>query len=168
MSVGRAQAKLNGLVKGRLRSVKVTKRGVSPRIVSAQVVGTRGSTTVTGATLRARFGLNDTWAYFSFVGTKARRGGTAPARKSGDPGTGTGGASARTAAFRRGGVVSGYVSSARDGSKVAIQRRTRAGVWIVELRTTVGRNGEFRATVNRTGTYRVKAGRVVGPLVRIR
>src|SRR3954453_20917917 len=57
-------AKLGGFVKGRLRSVKVTKRGVSPRIVNAKVIGSRGSTVVTGPQLRSRLGLYDTWAYF--------------------------------------------------------------------------------------------------------
>jgi stage II sporulation protein D len=44
--------------------VKVTKRGVSPRIVDAQVIGTRGTVNVTGPQLRSRLGLYDTWAYF--------------------------------------------------------------------------------------------------------
>src|SRR3954451_8842253 len=57
-------AKLGSFVKGKLRSVKVTKRGVSPRIVNATVIGSRGSTTVTGPQLRSRLGLFDTWAYF--------------------------------------------------------------------------------------------------------
>ena len=61
------QARLGGLVKGRFREVRVLERGVSPRIVWAEVVGSRGSTRVRGATLRARLGLNDTWAYLSSV-----------------------------------------------------------------------------------------------------
>lgn len=58
------QAKLGGLVKGKLRSIKVTKRGVSPRVVKARIVGSRGSTTTNGTTLRARLGLYDTWVSF--------------------------------------------------------------------------------------------------------
>ena len=38
---------------------------MSPRVVKAVVVGTGGRTTVTGATLKARFGLRDTWMTFN-------------------------------------------------------------------------------------------------------
>jgi stage II sporulation protein D len=58
------EAQLSGLYNGRLRAVKITERGVSPRIVRARVVGTRGSTNVTGDTLRERLGLRSTWARF--------------------------------------------------------------------------------------------------------
>lgn len=61
------QAKLGNLVKGKLRSVRVTKRGVSPRVVKARIVGSRGSTTTNGTTLRARLGLFDTWVSFKRV-----------------------------------------------------------------------------------------------------
>ena len=40
-------------------------RGVSPRIVSAELLGSRGNTTVNGAELESRLGLPSTWAYFS-------------------------------------------------------------------------------------------------------
>jgi stage II sporulation protein D len=52
---------------GTLRRVKVLSRGVSPRIVRARIVGSRGSTVLTGPQIRARLGLDDTWAYFSRV-----------------------------------------------------------------------------------------------------
>ena len=58
------QAELGSLVKGRLRRVQVVKRGVSPRIVKAKVVGSGGTTTTTGPELRSRLGLPDTWATF--------------------------------------------------------------------------------------------------------
>ena len=61
------QAKLGNLVKGKLRSIRVTKRGVSPRVVKARIVGSRGSTTTNGTTLRARLGLFDTWVSFKRV-----------------------------------------------------------------------------------------------------
>ncbi|MBJ7470539.1 MAG: SpoIID/LytB domain-containing protein [Solirubrobacteraceae bacterium] len=60
------QRKLGGWVKGTLQSIDVVKRGVSPRVVRANVVGTKGRTTVTGPQLRARLGLNDTWVQFVF------------------------------------------------------------------------------------------------------
>ena len=58
------QAELGSLVKGRLRRVQIVKRGVSPRIVRAKVVGSGGTTTTTGPELRSRLGLPDTWATF--------------------------------------------------------------------------------------------------------
>ncbi|MCW3012671.1 MAG: SpoIID/LytB protein, partial [Solirubrobacterales bacterium] len=68
-----AERRLGGLLKGKLKSIRVTKRGVSPRIVSAKVVGSRGSTVVNGATLRARFGLFDSWATFTTIGAKVTK-----------------------------------------------------------------------------------------------
>jgi stage II sporulation protein D len=69
MSLGSAQARLGGLVRGALRRIVVTKRGVSPRIVAAVVVGSAGSTHVTGAQLESSLGLPDTWACFAVTGT---------------------------------------------------------------------------------------------------
>lgn len=61
------QAKLGSYVKGQLKTVKVTKRGVSPRIVYAEVIGTQGRVQVTGPQLRARLGTPDTWITFKRV-----------------------------------------------------------------------------------------------------
>jgi stage II sporulation protein D len=63
-SQSQISSRLGGLFSGRLRKVKVLKRGDSPRIVRARVVGTRGSSKVTGPTLQARLGLKSTWARF--------------------------------------------------------------------------------------------------------
>src|SRR4051794_12482202 len=57
MSMSAAAGKLGGLVRGKFRGIRVVKRGASPRIVSAVVVGSKGSVPVDGATLRARLGL---------------------------------------------------------------------------------------------------------------
>jgi stage II sporulation protein D len=59
---------LGRYLRGSLRRVVVTRRGDSPRILEARLVGTRGTTTVTGAILRASLGLYDTWASFRRVG----------------------------------------------------------------------------------------------------
>ncbi|HEY2142133.1 MAG TPA: SpoIID/LytB domain-containing protein [Solirubrobacteraceae bacterium] len=73
MSFASAGARLGGLVKGRLRGIEVTKRGVSPRIVSALVLGSAGMTPVSGAMLAGRLGLSDTWAYFSMKDARGVR-----------------------------------------------------------------------------------------------
>jgi SpoIID/LytB domain protein len=65
MSFGAAAARLKGLVRGSFRGIEVTRRGASPRIVSAYVLGTRGRTAIGGPELAGRLGLYDTWAYFS-------------------------------------------------------------------------------------------------------
>jgi SpoIID/LytB domain protein len=60
-----AAARLRGLVRGSFRGIEVRRRGFSPRILSANVLGSAGRTAVSGAELAARLGLFDTWAYFS-------------------------------------------------------------------------------------------------------
>jgi stage II sporulation protein D len=58
------ESRLAGLFSGRLRRVKVLKRGDSPRIVRARVVGSRGSSKTTGPRLQGRLGLKSSWARF--------------------------------------------------------------------------------------------------------
>jgi stage II sporulation protein D len=65
MSFAMAATRLRGLVKGAFRGVEILKRGVSPRIVSAEILGTGGSTVLSGPELAGRLGLRDSWAYFS-------------------------------------------------------------------------------------------------------
>ena len=61
--------KLGSLVKGSFRSIRVTQRGASPRVVDATIVGTGGTTKITGPQLRSRLGLFDTWVYFNQMST---------------------------------------------------------------------------------------------------
>jgi stage II sporulation protein D len=91
-----AAAKLSGYVKGSFRGIDVVRRGKSPRVVYADVVGTGGRVRVTGPTLRARFGLFDTWATFNVITASGKvdnppSSSTAPAT---DDGGASGGASA--------------------------------------------------------------------------
>ncbi len=65
ISFASAAARLHGLIQGSFQGVEVIKRGFSPRIVSAYVLGSSGRTVVSGAKLAARLGLYDSWAYFS-------------------------------------------------------------------------------------------------------
>ncbi len=62
---------LGRLVKGRLLGIRVTRRGASPRIISAVVIGTGGTTTVTGAQLQGAFGLLSSWASFTMMSARA-------------------------------------------------------------------------------------------------
>lgn len=74
LSFHAAAARLHGLVKGRFGGIVVLRRGYSPRILSAAILGSAGQTQVSGAELAARLGLPDTWAYFAVrTGTAAAR-----------------------------------------------------------------------------------------------
>ncbi len=54
-------------------------RGVSPRIVKAQVVGTKGSVTVSGTQLRKALGTPSTWVKFTTVSAHGVETSTTPA-----------------------------------------------------------------------------------------
>ena len=66
------ESKLHGLFKGHFKAIKILSHGVSPRVVSAQVVGTKGSSKADGVTLRSRLGLYDTWFTFSEIKRKKK------------------------------------------------------------------------------------------------
>jgi stage II sporulation protein D len=70
MSFASAATRLSGLVRGSFRGIEVLRRGYSPRIVSARVLGSQGATEVSGPELAARLGLTGTWAYFSVAGAR--------------------------------------------------------------------------------------------------
>jgi stage II sporulation protein D len=83
MSFASAASRLYGLVRGSFRGIEVLKRGFSPRILSAYVLGSAGNTLISGEELAGRLGLDDSWAYFSVQtasGSKAEpdRSGEAP------------------------------------------------------------------------------------------
>jgi stage II sporulation protein D len=155
LSLPTARARLSGLVKGAFRGIAVVKRGRSPRIVAADVVGTRGRTRVSGATLRARLGLYDTWAYFTTIGVHRAPAPETPAPVGPDPqaaGDGTGGA---TMARRRAtATLTGEVLPAHRGAEVQIQLH-RDGRWTTVASTHLGAGGRYRVAVTRRGTYRV-------------
>src|SRR3954449_6583290 len=189
LTTAQVQAKLRGLVHGKFKRIKVLQRGVSPRVVRAQIVGTKGTTNVTGPQLRTRFGLFDTWAFFTSVTTKASRaplapptpatpatatpqGGTAPvAAPAGDGTTGgtSGGANARAAQVRRatGPVLSGQVQPAKPGARIRVERR--AGTrWVLAVDAPLEAGGRYAVAVPRAGVYRILyAGDVAGPSVRV-
>jgi stage II sporulation protein D len=149
--------KLRGLVAGKFRGIRVTRRGVSPRIVTAEIVGSRGTTPVDGATLRARLGLYDTWAYFTTIKTRK-----APADRSG------GAIGPRSFSFvhrRPAGALTGTVIGAgRRTLKVQVRRDGR---WQPAGQTRLGRGGTYRWTAEQHGTYRVVVGGAAGAAVKL-
>ncbi len=68
LSFASAARRLSGLVDGSFEGIEVLARGASPRIVSAEVLGSKGHKLVSGPELAARLGLYSTWAYFSVKG----------------------------------------------------------------------------------------------------
>lgn len=85
-----ATSKLGKLVDGSLQAIKVTQRGVSPRVVEAEVVGSKGTRTVTGEQLRTDLGTPSTWMSFTTIsatGTKTVS--AAPTVASSIPASGT-------------------------------------------------------------------------------
>jgi stage II sporulation protein D len=78
-SLRAAQKRLGNLVDGSLIGIRVLQRGVSPRIIRAKVVGTRGAVIVTGLQLRTAFGTPSTWMSFTTVSSHGVRTSTTPA-----------------------------------------------------------------------------------------
>ncbi len=60
-------AKLGAYLDGKLKQVVITKRGVSPRIVAAKLIGTGGVTKATGEELEIALGAYSTWMSFRKV-----------------------------------------------------------------------------------------------------
>ncbi len=166
-TLAQAERRLGGLVKGRLRGITVTKRGFSPRIVTARVVGSRGDTVVSGPTLRQRFGLFDSWASFTVIGARVTTppADTSPTAPSGGAGADATSLSLHAAALSASspgsrtayrGVLSGHVAGARDGDWLEVLRRTATG-WRTAFWTSArGPAGGYRATLPGPGTYRVR------------
>lgn len=65
MSFHAAGIALQGLYRGSFRGIEVLRRGFSPRITSALVLGSAGDGRVSGPQLASILGLGSTWAYFS-------------------------------------------------------------------------------------------------------
>jgi len=137
---------------GTFRRVDVLQRGKSPRIVSARVVGSRGSRTLTGADIRARLDLYDSWASFTKVSTSQVRRATRPG--------------ARTAGGPFPEIVGAFTPAPRSG-RVLVERR-EGGTWERVSRIHTSRKGRYRTTVGVDGVYRVRAGAVAGPAVRVK
>ncbi|MBT9174375.1 MAG: Amidase enhancer [candidate division WS2 bacterium] len=58
---------------GSIRDIQVLKRGRSPRILNARIIGDRGNVDVSGNFLKSALRLKETWAYFEFDGGPGRK-----------------------------------------------------------------------------------------------
>jgi stage II sporulation protein D len=150
MTLASAQKRLGTLVQGRLRGIRVTQRGVSPRVVSAEVLGTRGVTRVTGPQLQRVFGLMST--YMRFTTISAARVRRKPAARD----------YLKLSVWN---TLSGSVYPARPGSPILVQTSGRHG-WHTTLRVSAGSDGSYQAALS-PGSYRIVYARVAGPTVTI-
>ncbi len=172
MTLAAAQATLSGLVKGSLVGIQVTRYGVSPRILTAVVIGTAGRTTVTGTDLQQRFGLLSTWASFTTVSSSA-----APAalvlvkapRRPDDP---FAPAAAEVSSLLNElrdhalPLLAGSVTPATKGARLEVQRRD-GGRWQIVTAARLAANGRYAVRVPGPGDYRIVTGGLSGPTVAI-
>jgi stage II sporulation protein D len=148
------QARLGSLCTGSFKGIKVVKRGVSPRVVSADVVCLRSRVRTTGATLRARLGLYDTW----FTVTRA----TSSAAR---PRSGAAPSVPLITPLLHPRTISG--SFVPRLPSVSVERLDR-GRWTLVARGLTNRLGQYFVPVYQAGTYRVSGGGVSAQPVSVR
>ena len=175
MSLGQAKRRLGGLVRGGLRRIRVLRRGTSPRVVRAQIVGTGGRRSASGPQLRSRLRLFDTWARFTVITANVSRGdGSTPREPASDGGTGGGGTRPRVAlAFGAAhrpvlGTLSGRVASDRSGGRWVVVQRLAGRRWVAQFEAPVRADGFYSARVRAAGSYRIRYAGEAGPRVRVR
>jgi len=155
----KAADKLSGYVKGSFIGIDVVSRGRSPRIVSADVVGSGGRTRVTGATLRAELELFDSWAYFSSITTGS--GPKAEVDRTALLGTEPAMRAARST--RR---VEGRIFPAVGGATVSVQR-LEGFRWATVASADTDAQGRYAYVAEQPGRYRVRFLLDTGPAVEV-
>jgi stage II sporulation protein D len=178
MTVAAAAARLGKLVKGRLIGIQITKHGSSPRILLADVVGTKGRTTVTGAQVQQIFGLLTTYAAFTTITSLPGRP-PAPVTHSRRHAArslpqGVAGAQAVVALVPlvndlvAGAVPAMYgtVFPAHKGDALAVEAAGAHG-WTTVMQTHVSDGGAYAVQLPGPGTYRVVYRGIAGPSVNV-
>ncbi|MDE3130801.1 MAG: SpoIID/LytB domain-containing protein, partial [Acidobacteriota bacterium] len=186
LSLNAAKAKLGGLVQGSLKGIKVLQHGVSPRIVKARVVGTKGSVDVTGDQLRRALGTPSTWMTFTTISSHGGRTTTNPSSPTTTTTTTSTTPSGGTPLIRRvqraAAVLAGALSAVRlptnryavtgtvfpvtPHAHVRIQFDPGDG-WVSVASGVVAGNGSYSVAVADPGTYRVLYAGIAGPAVSV-
>jgi stage II sporulation protein D len=180
MTASAAAARLGGLVKGTFIGERVVRHGSSARVLSAQVVGSGGTVTVTGQVLQKRFGLLTTLATFTTISSRVAAGSVAG---SGAGAAGTGGVSAPGGSPSTGGTsamtalvplvhqlvaslptVSGRVFPGAAGAGISLQQRV-GSAWRTVATGRLAPDGTYLLTPPAAGTYRVLYRGLYGPVV---
>ncbi len=167
-SMPSVQAKLGGLVKGQLVGIQTIRDGADPGMVSANVIGTGGSTHVSAGTLVSLFGLMSTNVSFTTITTL--------------PGPATAHGTRQPASAQPDGAVAalvplvhnlvagtmpalhGNVFPARADTKITVQISTSGG-WKTTGTATVGRDGSYSLQVPAAGAYRAVYNGIDGPVI---
>ena len=160
-----AAKRLGRLVKGKLVGIRVTKHGASPRIISAQVIGSKGSATVSGAQLQSAFGLLSTWASFTTISSAP---GQAPVTGAVHAASDLAVITQLKRAFALIGehslVLRGSIVPAGRGEEITIE--ALAGkTWRKLGKARLGKGGTYTVGVPRSGTYRTVYRGLDGPSV---
>jgi stage II sporulation protein D len=184
LSMTSAAAHLRGYLRGGLIGVQVTRQGVSGRVISAQVAGTRGRVTVTGSQLQSAFGLLSTLARFTTITTLPGPSGAAvPARRTRSAAHADA-LAVSPAAFAQSQTMlallpvlhalsagakpalHGQVFPARKGERIAVQRLVHRRWGTVGL-LREQRGGAYSGTLAKPGVYRVVVAGIDGPAVTV-
>jgi stage II sporulation protein D len=162
MTLASARKKLGSLVKGKFRGIRVTKRGVSPRVISAVVVGSRGKTQVTGTQLETAFALPSTWMRFTTISSAKKKRPKLPRAALDHIFSVAVQAELRSHAEG----LTGFVFPASKGSVLTAQRHVGKH-WRTFKRLRAGVGGSYTLAITRSGTYRVMFAGAVGPTITI-
>ncbi len=169
MSLATATKDLGKLVKGKLVGIKVTEHGASPRIMTANVIGTRGTVSVTGSELEGAFGLLSTWAAFTTISSTA-----SPTPAAAPHIVSNNLAEVLSQVKRAFGqmanatqTLSGKVVPAGKGAHVTVQVRAH-GRWRRSGVVRLGRGGSYSVRLALAGVYRVEYRGLAGPSVVVR
>lgn len=165
LALATASRRLGALVKGKLTGVLVTRHGVSPRIMAASVVGTRGTTTVTGNGLQRAFSLLSTWANFTAISIRAGHTGVPTASNRASELEVI--AQLEQAFGATAPVVTGSVIPAPKNAvaTVEVQMGNR---WLKVAAVGLGNAGRFSLRVPRPGVYRIVYRGLDGPAIAVR
>ncbi len=171
MSTATATGRLGSLVKGTLKKIVVNQRGTSPRIVKATVVGTGGSTVVSGDQLRSAFALRDTWMTFNGATAEVELPPTTtPTTPTTTPGASTNGGASPGARMASVPItrprVTGDAWPATPGTAVKLQSK-RGGTWRTVASTRLGTTHRYKIDLPGAGRYRITVGDAPGPIVRL-
>jgi stage II sporulation protein D len=147
-------ARLGSMCAGSFKAIKVLKRGVSPRVVSADVVCSRSRVRTNGAALRTRLGLYDTWFTVAKASSSAKR-----ARSASDVKV------PLITPLLHPRTIAGTFSTRPHAVSV---ERLEAGQWRLVARGLTNRIGQYSVPVFDRGTYRVSGGGVTAEPVRVR
>lgn len=168
-----AEAKLAGWLRGRgsLVGIRTVQHGVSPRVLTAQIVGTKGTLNVSGLALQRTLGLMSTDMRFTTVTTFPGSGRPPGSRLADASGVSTAvtGLTPLVDSLLAGALrsVHGTIYPARAGAPLTVQRLTH-GRWRQAIRGRVDAGSRYDLALPGPGTYRIVFAGIDGPAVKAR